>query len=54
MRGHGEIVCVNAYEKLGSVGARVHPVLSLAFTSLVKANQTDLCDANSNVPSLAF
>lgn len=38
MRGDREFVCVNACEKLGSMGARVYPVLSLVFTTLV--NQT--------------
>lgn len=28
-------VCANAYEKLGSMGARVCPVLSPVFTTLV-------------------
>lgn len=35
MRGDQEFLCVNAYEKLGSIGARVCPVLSPFFITLV-------------------
>ena len=38
MRGDREFVRANAYEKLGSMGAKAYPVLSLVFTTLV--NQT--------------
>lgn len=37
-RSDCEFVCAKAYENLGSMGARVYPVLSPLFTTLV--NQT--------------